>query len=237
MKTPILFSELQRRMVVVAPHADDEILGAGGLLAQLAADKWNIHVLYMTISGFRSQVRGDTSGTGDREAEVRKALGVLGIERFDALHRGEEYHLRLDTRPQSELIGFVEQALAETRPSVVLMPGRGHYHQDHRASADACIAALRPSPDGPRPFVPVVLAYGHQHPGWGGSGMAFEPTAFVNIDDAIETKLEGMAAYASQMLPPPSARSPEGIRAWAAAWGPLAGCTYAEPYEVLRVRL
>ena len=40
-------------MLVVAPHADDEVLGAGGLVALAQIRGWRVHVLYATVAGYR----------------------------------------------------------------------------------------------------------------------------------------------------------------------------------------
>lgn len=224
-----LLDDYPRRALVVAPHADDEVLGAGGLIARLARNGWDVRVLYVTVAGYRSIARGDTSGDTDRRAEVEAAVAALGVTSYGVLEGAAE-HLRLDKLPQAELIGYVEREIERQRPTVFLMPCRGHYHQDHRAVADACVAALRPMP-GP-PFVPLVLAYGHTGAGWGGH--AFTPTVFVDVTDTMEAKVEALRCYATQMCPPPHPRHPDSIRAWNAHFGAMAGVAYAEPYECLR---
>lgn len=232
-----LFDLATKRALVLAPHADDEVLGAGGWICRAAACGWAVHVLFATISGFRSVPRGDHPETTARVAEAEAALARMGVSGYDALFLGEEKHLRLDTVPRTELTGFVERALAEHQPSVVILPTRAHYHQDHRAFAEAAIAALRPMPAGRWPIPELVLAYGHTAAGWGGSGYHFQPSAFADITAFIDQKLEALACYESQLCPPPHPRSLLGLRAHAATWGAYAGCAYAEPFECLRLLL
>lgn len=224
-----------RRALIVSPHADDEVLGAGGLITRLRSGGWDVHVLYATISGYESVARGDVSRTDARTAEVEAALKVMGVSSYEALFLGETHHLRLDTVPQSDLIQFIEAGIAQTRPSLVVTPCRGHYHQDHRAVADACVAALRPAPGGRLPFVPMVLAYGHAAAGWGGN--EFRPSVFVDITTAIEVKIAALSCYQSQVCPPPHPRSLDAVRSWCAAWGSFAGVAYAEPFECLRLAI
>jgi LmbE family N-acetylglucosaminyl deacetylase len=228
-----LFGLSPGRMLVVAPHADDEVLGAGGLMALAASEGWDVRVLFATVSGYRSMQRGDVSSTESRMAEVEAASSVLGARTHEVLFQGEEKHLRLDTVPQMELIGFVERAVEVLRPLVAVVPARGHHHQDHRAVADACAAALRPAPAGERPFVPVVLAYGHPEVGWGGRD--FRPTVFVDVTPHIEKKLAALACYRSQVCESPHPRSAAKLREACGAWGIQAGVAYAEPFECLRL--
>lgn len=200
--------------------------------ASVAPRSW-----YSASATFLRASRGDHPSTADREAEVEAALEILGAHDHRVLHRGEEHHLRLDARPVLELASFVEQAIAELAPHVVVIPCLGHYHQDHRATHEACLAALRPAPAGRRHRVETVLTYGHHHDTWAPRGTRFEPTAFLDISEVLDQKVRALEAYASQVLDPPAGRSPDGVRAWARQAGFLAGCTYAEGFEVLRLTL
>ena len=230
-----LFDLKPGRAIVLAPHADDEVLGAGGLMAKLAEAGWQVEVLFATISGYLSAPRQEDSSTEARGQEARAALEVLGAAGHRAAFVGEEFHLRLDTVAQSELVSFVETAVAELSPSLVVLPCLGHYHQDHRACATAAIAALRPAPGGRLPFVPAVLAYGHGAAGWGGRSYEFHPSVFVDITAQIERKIQALACYASQVCAPPHLRSLEAVRRQAAVWGAFSGTAYAEAFECLRL--
>jgi N-acetylglucosamine malate deacetylase 1 len=230
-----IFETTSQRVLVVAPHADDEVLGAGGTIARATNMGWEVHVLYTTISGYPSIARGDVSDTSARTVEVEAALKVLGVAGYEALFLGETHHLHLDAVPQSELIQFVEKWVAKINPSLMIIPCHGHYHQDHRAVAAACVAALRPAGNARLPFVPIVLAYGHAAAGWGGSHYDFHPSIFVDITQTIQIKMEALSFYQSQVCEPPHPRSLDSVRNWSATWGNLAGVNHAEPFECLRL--
>jgi len=222
------------RALVVAPHADDEVLGAGGLIALLAERRWRIDVAFATVSGYASAYRRDCSDSSQRMDEMRAATRVLGVSETLVWPDGEEFHLRLDTVPSSRLIDFVDHSIQRLQPDLVVMPCRGHYHQDHRALAHACIAALRPAPASGRPFVPTVLAYGHTGFAWGGRECSFEPTIFVDVTSVMAKKMCALRCYATQLCDPPHPRSVEGMTSFAATWGACAGLQYAEPFECMR---
>jgi N-acetylglucosamine malate deacetylase 1 len=227
-----LFGADTGAILVVAPHADDEVLGAGGLMAVAASAGWDVHVLFATVSGYRSTQGGEVSSTEARQEEMEEALNVLGAVVQDVMFPGDEEHLRLDTVPQADLIAHIERALEAVRPQIAVVPTLGHHHQDHRAVAQACTAALRPAPGGRRPMVPVVLAYGHQEAGWGGS--SFDPTVFVDVTLHLSQKLAALAAYSSQVREPPHPRSTAKVRETCGAWGIQAGVDYAEAFECVR---
>jgi len=226
---------INKKIIVVAPHADDETLEAGGLLAKLSSLGWETHVLFATISGFPAMFRNQHSRSEDRNDEVVSAMKVLGVSGYKVLFRGEEKHLKLDTVPQTVLISFIEKNIKKIKPSICVMPGRGHYHQDHRALSDACVAALRPAPhSSSRPFVPIVIAYGHSSLGWGGDQFGFQPSVFVDISDHIDTKLKALECYTSQLCLPPHPRSLEKTKMFSSIWGNHCGVEFAEPFECIR---
>jgi N-acetylglucosamine malate deacetylase 1 len=218
--------------LVVAPHADDEVLGAGGIMARLAASGWKVHVLFATVAGYPSMARKDVSSSQARLAEAEAALKTLRAASYEALFH-EANHLRLDAVPQCDLIDFVQKGICGSL-SIAIVPSRSHYHQDHRALADACAAALRPAPNARLPFVPVVLAYSSHAGDWGHRCADFRANVFVDITEFMETKLEALSCYASQMCESPHPRSLEAVRSWSAHWGVYGGVKYAEPFECLR---
>jgi LmbE family N-acetylglucosaminyl deacetylase len=220
--------------LVVAPHADDEVLGAGGLIALLVESGWRVEIAFATVSGYESAYRGDCSDVRARLEEMHAATRMLGVASTEIWSEGEARHLKLDSVPNSCLIEFIEQAVRRLEPDLVVMPCRGHYHQDHRALAQACMAALRPAPPARRPFVPTVLAYGHTGFAWGGRECTFEPTIFVDVTSVIEKKMCALRCYATQLCEPPHPRSVEGMKSFAATWGACAGVQYAEPFECMR---
>jgi LmbE family N-acetylglucosaminyl deacetylase len=222
------------KALVVAPHADDEVLGAGGLIALLVERGWRVEVSFATVSGYESVQRGDRSNEQVRLAEMEAAARVLGVAHTEVWPDGDAWHLKLDSVPNTRLIAFVEQAVQRLQPDLVVMPCRGHYHQDHRALAHACMAALRPAPPALRPLVRTVLAYGHTGFAWGGRECSFEPTTFVDVTGVIEKKMCALRCYATQLCAPPHPRSIDGMTAFAATWGACAGVQYAEPFECLR---
>ncbi|HZD32085.1 MAG TPA: PIG-L deacetylase family protein [Candidatus Angelobacter sp.] len=232
------FDEItDKRMLVYAPHADDEVLGAGGLLAVAARAGWETHVHFATVSGYFSESKAEVSQSSTRMQEATSALQTLNCAGHEVLFEGEEKHLRLDTVPQAELIDFIDRGLKRIRPSIVVFPCRGHYHQDHIALANAVVSAMRPAPQGSRPLVPAVFAYGHAHGGWGGEHYLFRPSVFVDITSVIDIKLNALACYASQVCDEPHPRSLSMVRDQAGAWGAYAGVRYAEAFECHRLLL
>ena len=233
----MILNHSNKKMIVLAPHADDEVLGAGGLIARAIMEDWEVIVGFAVISGFESKFDSSNSQTSHRETEAVNALEILGVTQYQTLFKGETHHLRLDTIPKQDIIQFIEKMIKDHNPGVVVMPCRGHHHQDHQVFSDAAISALRPMPAGATPFVPAVLAYTHSCAGWGGENFAVRPSAFVDITNVMDKKLEALKAYKSQVFESPHPRSCEGVKNFHAAIGAYSGVEYAEAFECIRLAI
>lgn len=127
------FAALPRRVLVVAPHPDDEVIGCGGVIALHAERGDAVRVVVCT------DVAGDA---GDlRRAECRAGLSELGVD--DVVFLGFADGSLADAdgfgeRLAEELTGFA--------PSLVYAPSSREYHADHRAAFDAARDAVRGTP-------------------------------------------------------------------------------------------
>lgn len=130
-----------RRLVVVAPHPDDEVLGAGGLLGQMAAE--GVETMVVAVTDGESSHRTECASGHDLAA-------VRAIERLTALHRlgcGSTYvqRLRLVDGSVAERVEYLTDVLScLLRPSdLCLAPWRSDGHPDHDATGLAAVAAAR----------------------------------------------------------------------------------------------
>lgn len=233
----MILNHLNKKMLVLAPHADDEILGAGGLIIRAIKAGWEVQVGFAVISGFESKYDLSNSQTHKRETEATNALNILGVTNYKSLFMGEENHLRLDTIAKKDMVQFIESLVRKLKPSIVVIPCRGHHHQDHRAFSDAAISALRPMPSGATPFVPIVLAYTHSCAGWGGDNFIVKTSTFVDISHVIDIKITALKEYKSQFFEPPHPRSFESVKNFHASLGAYSGVEYAEAFECIRLAI
>jgi LmbE family N-acetylglucosaminyl deacetylase len=127
------------RLVVVAPHPDDDVLGCGGTLAAAAAIGLDITVVYVT-DGSASHV-GSAAYPPQRlrdlrEHEARAALAVLGVAtapRFLRIPDGTVADL-----PAGEAAAVVTalgEAIGQGKRPLVLGPWIRDHHADHLAVA------------------------------------------------------------------------------------------------------
>jgi LmbE family N-acetylglucosaminyl deacetylase len=219
----------RRRVLVIAPHPDDETLGVGGTIARLAVS--GAEVTVCTVAAHMPPLyTAEEHATTIREG--RAAHGVLGVARSEFL---DFPALSLAAMPVAELHRPLHLLVEELRPEVVFLPFYDR-HTDHRAAFDAGMVATRPVRAGAG--IRVVAAYetlSETH--WNAPGIEpiFAPNWIIDITDHLNRKLDAMACYRSQLGEPRGPRSIDALRGLAIFRGSQAGATYGEAFQILRL--
>ena len=234
----------QQRLLVVAPHPDDETIGCAGTIARVKALGGEAYVMIVSAGGITQHGRGPGGQGlgfvpgGERLAEFEEVMNYLKVDGYEVLFDDDESHERLDTVPQRELIERIEYAaslsLENLRPSMALIPARS-FNQDHVATFRACMAATRPASAGARHVVPYVLAYDNTTAFWAVPDEQFVPNVFVDISEYLDVKVEAIRRYASQMRLPPFHGSHQGLQTAAAFYGGQVSIAAAEAFQPLRL--
>jgi len=216
------------KVLVLAAHPDDELLGLGGTVAR-HADAGDEVIAVIASEGATSRYASDAAAT--LEASCRAAAVVLGIREVRFLGFADQ---RMDTVPLIEVTQRIEAVVREVRPDTVYTHHWGDLNRDHRVVSEATQVACRPvGGNYPR------RVYCFETPSsseWSAPDPAsqFTPTRFVDVTATIDRKLRAMACYPSEVRPAPHPRSLDGLRARAAVWGHTVGVGYAEAFVVLR---
>lgn len=219
------------RTIVISPHPDDEVLGAGGTLLRRKAE--GSVVAWLIVSAMTAE-----SGFGDeqiakRADEIRRVIDLFG---FDAVFELNFPTSQLDQIPMSNLVAAISAVFKTFDPEEVFMPHPADVHTDHGVVFNAvasCTKWFR------YPMVKRVLAYEtlSETDFCLGTEQVFRPNVFVNIEPYLEDKLRAMDIYASELGEFPFPRSHEAIRALATLRGAASGYKAAEAFELLRERL
>lgn len=165
-----------RRLMVLAPHPDDETFGCGGLIALAASQGVAVRVLVLSDGALYGDV-------AVREGECLRAARALGLD-----DQAVEFW-RLPDRGLSappDLAARLAAALHQWAPDVVMTPSPWEVHPDHLAVCRASISALADFRDAP------LLGFYEV-------GQPMLPNRLVDITMVIGRKREAMAAYASQL--------------------------------------
>ena len=218
-----------KKILVVAPHPDDETLGCGATLLRLADEGHLIHWLIMSRMALEQGFK--QTNIDVREKEIEQVTNTYG---FVQVYRGNLLTTRLDTVPMSDLIGVVSSAIQACQANTVFVPYRNDVHSDHAVTFDACIAACKTFR---YPSVREVYAYetlSETEFGLRPDDSGFRPNLFINVSDWLERKIEILKLFEGEMGMFPFPRSVECVRAQAALRGSQAGVRAAEAFMILK---
>lgn len=216
------------RILVVAAHPDDELLGLGGTIAR-HADEGDEVVCAVASEG--ATTRYGAEGTLSLEDAGRAAAKILGAREIRFVGLPDQ---RLDVLPILDVIQTVERVVDEVAPDVVYTHHWGDVNRDHRVVSEAVMVACRPVGDRHAHSVYLFETPSSTEWSWPDSNAAFVPNHFVDVTATVERKLAAMACYASEVRPAPHPRSLEALRSRAAYWGQVITRPYAEAFVVAR---
>ena len=223
------------RILVVAAHPDDEVLGCGGTIARHADAGDQVQVLIVAEGATsrlqkRDRLQADEELSTLVQAAQRSGsiLGAAGVELLDFPDN------RLDSLDRLDLIKRIEQQIDRHQPQVVYVHHAGDVNVDHRRLHEAVVTACRPTPGHPVKRLlsfEVASSTEWQPPG---SASAFQPNWFVDITAEWQRKREALEAYISEMRPWPHARSLKAVEYLARWRGAQVGVDAAEAFCLLR---
>jgi LmbE family N-acetylglucosaminyl deacetylase len=225
---PIATLHRGHRVLVIAAHPDDEILGAGGTLIRHFKGGDDVRAL-IVCSADPIRYR---AGEHDQPADAERASYYLG-GRTSGLGFPDQ---RLDAGSNLELIQALERELRDFEPDIVYTHHWGDVNADHVRIAEAVDVATRPFA---APWLKRL--YSFETPSsseWTASSRnrPFLPNVFSDISSELDRKLDAMRCYRSELRPYPHPRSLRSLRERAGFWGSVANMTAAEPLMLLRAR-
>ena len=222
------------KILVVAAHPDDEILGCGATAARLVQEGCDV---YFAILGEGITSRHQERGAADEkqlsllQEHAQEAGRVIGVREV-LLHKLPDN--RLDAVPLLEVVKLVEDLVARLKPQVVYTHHGGDLNVDHGVIHRAVLTATRPVAG-----QPVREVYAFEVPSsteWAFQRLepVFRPNIFVDVTHTLETKISAMSCYRTEARQFPHPRSLEALRAIATRWGSVAGYGAAEAFELVR---
>lgn len=223
-------------LLVIAPHPDDETIGAGGLIAKIKDAGGKVFVLVFsagTVEHFsleNSKVKGST-----RASELEEVMDFLEVDDWELFYKDSKVHMRLDTLPRRELINVMEReskvSLEKVKPTMVCIP-HPSFNQDHEAVFNASISALRPYLYTTKSFQNIVIIMDAPHLVWGKE--PFRPNFYIDITKFLDKKLQAYRMHKSQIRPEPHISSVESLQQLALWRGKEISTYAAEAFQCIR---
>lgn len=218
-----------KKVIVVAPHPDDETLGGGGTL--LRHKEQGDELNWLIVTDITQEADLYIKKLYSREKEIEKVANMYG---FKSVYNLKWPTTRLDALPMADIVDSIGSVFKEVRPEIVYLPYPGDIHTDHKVVFNAvasCTKWFRFD------SVKRVLAYetlSETDFAINPHDNCFCPNVFIDISKYLETKIEIMKVYADELNGFPFPRSEQAIRALAALRGAAAGCRSAEGFMLLK---
>lgn len=213
------------KILIIAPHPDDEVLGCGGTVAKHAK---NGDEVYLCIVTKAYTPEWSEEFIKNRPKEIEKANKILGIKKTYFL---DFPTVKLDTIPQKELNDAISKIVNEVNLDIFYIPHKGDLNKDHRLVFEASLVATRLA----NPKVKRILSYETlSETEWGQPIEPFIPNVYVDISETFEKKIEAVKAYESELKQYPHPRSLEIVEALAKKRGSEVGVKFAEAFMLIK---
>jgi LmbE family N-acetylglucosaminyl deacetylase len=223
------------KVLVVAAHPDDEVLGCGGTIRRLAEEGHEVHIAILgegITSRYDRREEADVELLELHKQRCHKAAKILGARE---LHTYGLPDNRFDTVALLDVTKIVEELIVAIEPEVLYTHHGGDLNIDHVITHRAVLTATRPTAG---QVVKEIYAFEiASSTEWAFYQYEpiFKPAVFAEVADQLETKIAAMECYESEARAFPHPRSPEALRAIARRWGAVSGLNAAEAFDVVRL--
>lgn len=215
---------------MVVAHPDDEVLGAGASI-----NKWSQSGDVVDICIMCTEAKARAFRPEDKELndDMNSSSDFLGIRKK---YEGDFPNIEMNTVPHIKLVQFIESAIKETEPDVVITHHASDTNNDHMQTSLACQEAIHLFQRNPE--VKPISEFWFMEVGsatdWNvnTSFNVFRPNIYVEVGkEGVDAKIKALSIYRGVMRPYPHPRSNEAMQGLAAWRGSQAGCMYAEAFE------
>lgn len=220
------------KILVIAPHHDDETLGVGGTMAKHVQKGDDVTVCILTTIDDGHPVMKPNKK--EIYEETKSALKILGVENFIIK---DLPNVLVADQPMYVVNKAVYECIASVKPDILYIPFINDLHKDHREIVYASQVAARSCTDFGRNIKEIYMYETLSETHWNIDQVegGFLPNVYIEIDDEIlDKKIEAIKSYKSQLKEHPNARSVEALRALAVVRGSIAGFRAAEAFMLVR---
>jgi LmbE family N-acetylglucosaminyl deacetylase len=219
------------KVLVVAPHPDDEVLGVGGTILKYKSQ--GISVAWLIATDLKDDYGWSQNRISEREAEINQVTRFFD---FDEVYKLGFPTTKLDALPFGDVVQKISEVVNLFRPDEIFVPHLGDIHSDHKIIHSAVLSCTKWFR---YPYIKRVLAYETISETEFGldPSHSFVPNVFVDISEFLDLKVKAMEIYSSEVSSFPFPRSRVSIEALARYRGSSSGFLAAEAFLLLRERV
>ena len=213
---------MNKNILVLAAHPDDETLGCGATIARLSAEGHNVRLLTFT-DGLGARDGDD----GNRNDVLGQVKNILGLSSYSS---GDFPDNRMDSVPLLDICKFIENNV-DNDPDMIFTHHSGCLNIDHRIVFQATLTVFRPQSGSKSEFLSYFVPSSTDY----SANSNFTGNTYFDVSKFYTKKIECLkSCYSSEMRKFPHTRSYENIENIMKVWGAEVGLKYAEKFQLIR---
>lgn len=220
---------MSKKILIVAAHPDDEILGAGGTLIKHANNGDEVFCLILG-TGALSREKATTKEASKLHDDSLAAGKVIG---FKQAYYASFPDNGFDTVSLLSIAKAVEKYIEQLQPEVIYTHFENDLNIDHRITFQAVLTACRPC-NGCNPLEIYMFETLSSTEWQAGKNSSFRPNHYVNIEKELTRKIKALKKYKGEIRQYPHSRSAEGIKILSQFRGLECGLKFAEAFCLVR---
>lgn len=221
---------MNNKILIVAAHPDDEVLGCFGTVAKLIKQGCEAYTIILS-GGKASRENAREEEIAILKDEMYSANKTIGIKEVFQKNFPDN---AFDSVPLLEIVKEIEKIKKLVNPSIIFTHHIGDMNIDHSITHRAVLTSTRPMPG-----ECVKTIYTMEVPSsteWNSFSREtiFTPNTFIDISNTIDSKIEAMQKYNSELRVYPHPRSLKHIKELAKVNGAKVGLKYCENFMMIR---
>ena len=222
---------MKKKVLILSPHADDEILGCGGFISKYSKQNYYINVLILTNANKGAPEIYSHEEIKQIRNEAKIANNFIGTKKlsFEDLPA-----LNLNNYPIYKISNIISKYISDINPEIVLIPSTNDINDDHKIIFKAAKVSMRVNK---KSNLKKILSYEVlSETEWNEDEKSFNPNYFVRLDKSdINNKVKAFLKYRSQVKKFPHPRSKEAIVNLSKVRGSQVFMKYAEAFKVEKI--
>jgi len=231
------------KILVVAAHPDDEILGMGGTILKHSKQRDVIKVIFLATgitsrkhSSYRNVPVYDVKKEENKKMlleiqklrnDAKKACELLGVKNIAFYDLPDN---EMDSIPLLKIVKIIEKEIFHFKPEIVYTHHHGDLNVDHRLAFEATLTACRPIGNQVKEIICFEVPSSTE---WNFPS-SFRPNYFVDITNQKDKKIQAMKMYKNEIKIFPHPRSAKNLKVIFERWGSVSGLKNAEAFEIIR---
>ena len=222
---------MKKKILILSPHADDEILGCGGFISKYSKKNYDINVLILTNANKGAPEIYSPGDIDQIRKESKIANNFIGTKKlfFENLPA-----LNLINYPIYKISNIINKYIKILNPEIILIPSANDIHDDHKIIFKAAKVSTRLNK---KSNLKKIMSYEVlSETEWNENEKSFNPNYFVSLDKVdINKKVKAFLKYKSQVKKFPHPRSKEAIINLSKVRGSQVFMKYAEAFKVEKI--